>query len=316
MGLAYSLLREVYPPSPHFTAESIPDLSGKVALVTGANAGIGKETARVLLTKNAKVWIACRNVFKGEAALRELKELTGQDAHLLTLDLSNLRSIKQSVEEFLRQESDLHILFNNAGVMQPPIDMVTDDGYDLQFGTNVLGHFYLTKLLLPTLISTARSSPEGTVRVVNTASAGHWVGKLQFETFMDGPKRRADNTFRLYAQSKTGNIIFSAELHRRYHDQGIVSTALHPGIISTELTRYFNSFLQRISFRFKCCFPIWDVSYGALTQLYAGTAPDAARLGGQYLVPWARIGTPRAETQDPQLGKELWAWLEEQVTKL
>jgi len=81
--------------------------------------------------------------------------------------------------------------------------MVTDDGYDLQFGTNVLGHFYLTKLLLPTLISTARSSPEGIVRVVNTASAGHWFGKLQFETFMDGPKRRADHTFRLYGQSKT-----------------------------------------------------------------------------------------------------------------
>jgi len=81
--------------------------------------------------------------------------------------------------------------------------MVTDDGYDLQFGTNVLGPFYLTKLLLPILISTAKSSPEGIVRIVNTASLGHWFGKLQFETFMDGPKRRADHTFRLYAQSKT-----------------------------------------------------------------------------------------------------------------
>ncbi|KAI9570103.1 hypothetical protein HD554DRAFT_2087070 [Boletus coccyginus] len=316
MGLAYSLLREVYPPSPDFTAESIPDLSGKVALITGANAGIGKETARVLLTKNAKVWIACRNVSKGEAALRELEELTGQNAHLLILDLSNLRSIKQSVEEFLRRESRLHILFNNAGVLQPPIDMVTDDGYDLQFGTNVLGHFYLTKLLLPTLVSTARSSPEGNVRVVNTASAAHWFGKLQFETFMDGPKRRADHTFRLYAQSKTGNITFSAELHRRYHDQGIVSTALHPGIIRTELTRHCTSFLQRIIPFVAHAFPVWDVSYGALTQLYAGTAPDAARLGGQYLVPWARIGTPGAETRDPQLGKELWTWLEEQAMRL
>ncbi|KAN0080037.1 hypothetical protein V8E55_009603 [Tylopilus felleus] len=312
MGLAYSFLREVYPPAPHFTVDSVPDLSGKVALITGANTGIGKETARVLLTKNAKVWIACRDVSKGEAALTELKALTGQDAHLLKLDLANLRSIKQSVDEFLRRESQLHILFNNAGVMHPPIDLVTDDGYDLTFGTNVLGHFYLTKLLLPVLISTAKTTPEKIVRVVNTSSQAHWLGKLQFDTFMDGPKRRADDTYRLYSQSKTGNIVFSAELHRMYHDQGIVSTALHPGIIHTELIRYYKNCFSQIVARWL----LFDVTHGALTQLYAGTAPDAAQLGGQYLVPWARVGAPRAYTQDPQLGKELWIWLEEQVTKL
>ncbi|KAF8130335.1 hypothetical protein EV363DRAFT_1432229 [Boletus edulis] len=321
MGLAYSMFRELYPPTPHFTAESVPDLSGKVVLVTGANAGIGKETARVLLIKNAKVWIACRDVSKGEAALRELKELTGKDAHLLKLNLANLRSIKLSVEEFLQRETQLHILFNNAGVFRPPIELVTDDGYDLTFGTNVLGHFYLTKLLLPILMSTAKSSPEGTVRVVNSASQGHLFGNLQFDTFVDGPKRRADHTFRLYAQSKTGNIVFSAELHRGYHDQGIISTALHPGlslprlaipastfiflpgVIDTQIKRHLSGIWQQLS-----TWALWDTSHGALTQLYAGTAPDAAKLGGQYLIPWARV--------DPQLGKELWTWLEEQVTKL
>ncbi|KAF8130198.1 NAD(P)-binding protein [Boletus edulis] len=311
MDSAYSILRDLFTAAPRFTAESVPDLSGKVALVTGANAGIGKETARVLLTKNAKVWIACRDVSKGEAALKELKELTGKDAHLLKLDLANLKSIKQSVEEFLQRETQLHILFNNAGVMRPPIDMVTADGYDLQFGTNVLGHFYLTKLLLPILISTAKSSPEGTVRVVNTASQGYLFGKLQFDTFMDGPKRKADDTVRLYGQSKTGNIIFSAELHKRYHDQGIISTALHPGLVNTDLKRHFNGFLQRVPdllFR--------DVSHGAITQLYAGTALDAATLGGQYLIPWGRIDTPRAHARDPQLNEKLWEWLEEQVAEL
>ncbi|KAF8838824.1 NAD(P)-binding protein [Paxillus ammoniavirescens] len=311
MGLVYSMLTELlFVPTPLFTEDSVPDLSGKVALVTGANAGIGKETARVLLAKNAKVWIACRDVSKGEAALKELKERTGRDAHLLKLNLSNLKSIKDSAQDFLRQESQLHILFNNAGVMNPPAEMITDDGYDLQFGTNVLGHFYFTKLLLPTLISTAKSSPEGTVRVVNTASNGHLFGGLEFDTFKDGPKRRAVNTYTLYGQSKTGNIVFSAELHRRYHDQGIISTSLNPGGIKTELQRHRSASLQRLG-----NMVLWDISYGPLTQLYAGTSPEAAKLGGQYLIPWARIGTPRADTQDPQLGKELWTWLEEQVAE-
>ncbi|KAN0080036.1 hypothetical protein V8E55_009602 [Tylopilus felleus] len=116
MGVAYSFLCEFFPPAPQFTVDSVPDLSGKVVLVTGANAGIGKETARVLLTKNANVWIACRDRSKGEATLRELKQLTGRDAHLLQLDLANLRSIKQSVDDFLQRENQLHILFNNACV--------------------------------------------------------------------------------------------------------------------------------------------------------------------------------------------------------
>ncbi|KIJ06997.1 hypothetical protein PAXINDRAFT_91104 [Paxillus involutus ATCC 200175] len=299
----------LFPPTPLFTENSVPDLSGKVALVTGANSGIGKETARVLLAKNAKVWIACRDVSKGKAALKELKQRTGRDAHLLKLDLSNLKSIKDAAEEFSRQENQLHILFNNAGVMGPPVETITDDGYDLQFGTNVLGHFYLTKLLLPILISTAKSSSEGTVRVVNTSSNAYLLSGLEFDTFKDGPKRRADSTYRLYGQSKTGNIIFSAELHRRYQHQGIISTALNPGIIKSQLGRHHNDLMQRLGNMILA----WDISYGPLTQLYAGTSPEAAKLGGQYLIPWARIGTPRADTQDPQLGKELWTWLEEQV---
>ncbi|KIJ18178.1 hypothetical protein PAXINDRAFT_9260 [Paxillus involutus ATCC 200175] len=310
MGVAHSFLNEIlFPPKPLFTEDSVPDLSGKVALVTGANAGIGKETARVLLAKNAKVWIACRDVSKGEAALKELKERTGRDAHLLKLNLSNLKSIKDSAEEFSRQENQLHILFNNAGVMGPPIEMLTDDGYDLQFGTNVLGHFYLTKLLLPTLISTAKSSSEGTVRVVNTSSNVHWLSGLRFDTFKDGPKRRAINPYRLYGQSKTGNIVFSAELHRRYRDQGIISISLNPGGIKTELQRHRSALAQRLN----SMILLWDISYGPLTQLYAGTSPEAATMSGQYLIPWARIGAPRANTQNPQLGKELWTWLEDQV---
>ncbi|KAI6032762.1 hypothetical protein F5J12DRAFT_796251 [Pisolithus orientalis] len=311
MGQIPSILSELAPPKPKFTAENVPDMTGKVVLVTGANAGIGKETARVLLTKNAKVWIGCRDVGKGEAAIKDLKDRTGREAHLLKLNLANLRSIKESAESLLSKETQLHVLFNNAGVMNPPVEKLTEDGYDLQFGTNVLGHFYLTNLLLPLLLSTARSSPDGTVRVVNTSSNGHWFSGLDFDTFKDSPKRRAKNQVALYGQSKTGNIVFSAELHRRYRDQGIVSTSLNPGGIRTELQRHQGGFVQWIS-----SILLYDVSYGAITQLYAGTSPDAVSLGGEYLIPWARIGKPCADTQDPQLGRELWTYMEEQVANL
>ncbi|KAF9232100.1 hypothetical protein BU15DRAFT_81613 [Melanogaster broomeanus] len=312
MGGVCSIITDhVFPGSPKYSANDIPDMSGKVVLVTGATAGIGKETARVLLTKNAKVWITARSKSKGEATLTELKSNTGRDAHILLMDLANLKSVKAAAEEFLSKETQLNVLFNNAGVMAPPIDQLTDDGYDLQFGTNVLGHFYLTKLVLPVLLSTAKSAPDGIARVVNTSSNGHWFGNLKFDTWRDGPARRKQSKFSLYGQSKTGNIVFSAELKRRYGDQGIVSTSLNPGGIRTELARHVRSFADAILYSM-----LYDVSYGAITQLYAGTVPDGASLNGKYLIPWARIGKPRADTQDSQLGKELWTWLEEQVANV
>ncbi|OAX33476.1 NAD(P)-binding protein [Rhizopogon vinicolor AM-OR11-026] len=310
MGHFWSaIIREsLFPPATQFHASDIPDMSGKVVLVTGANAGIGKETARVLLTKNAKVYIACRDKAKGEAAIRELKDSTGKDAFFLQLNLANLKSVKAAGEEFLSKEPLLHVLFNNAGVMTPPVEMITDDGYDLQFGTNVVGHFYFTKLVMPALLAAAATSSDGTARVVNTSSNGHWFDGLDYNTFRDSPARRKKSSSGLYAQSKTGNIVFSAELARRYGGQGIVSTALNPGGIKTELARHQSSLNQMFLNML-----LHDVSYGALTQLYAGTTAEGAKLNGKYLIPWARIGDPRADTQDPQQGKELWNWLEEQV---
>ncbi|KAG6328050.1 hypothetical protein ID866_11039, partial [Astraeus odoratus] len=141
--------------------DSMPDMTGKVVLITGAHTGSGREIARVLLTRNAKVWITCPDAAKGQENIKDLKELTGHDAHFLQLNLANLRSIKKSAKEFLSKETELHVLFNNANVIRPPVGLLTEDGYDLQFGTNTLGHFYFTKLLLPILISTASSSPDG-----------------------------------------------------------------------------------------------------------------------------------------------------------
>lgn len=309
MGHIWSVyVRETFPPSARFGASDIPDMSGKVVLVTGANAGIGKETARVLLTKNAKVYVACRDKAKGEAVIRDLKESTGKEAFLLQLNLANLQSIKVSGEEFLRREPVLHVLFNNAGVMTPPIEMLTDDGYDLQFGTNVLGHFYFTKCIMPALLAGAAQSSDGIARIVNTASNAHWFGSLDYNTFKDSPARRKKSPMVLYGQSKMGNVLFAAEVARRYGDQGIVSTALNPGGTKTELSRYYDSFSKVIGNML-----FHDVSFGALTQLYAGTTAEGASLNGKYLVPWARIGYTHADGQDPQQASELWNWLEEQV---
>ncbi|KAF9230319.1 hypothetical protein BU15DRAFT_83782 [Melanogaster broomeanus] len=157
---AWSIIDEnIFPGDIKYSINDIPDMAGKVVLVTGSMAGIGKETSRVLLTKNATVWITARDMSK--------------DAHLLLVDLANLKSIKAAAEEFLSKEMQLNVLFNNAGVMLPPMDQLTDDGYDLQFGTNGLGHFYFTKLVLPLLLSTAKSAPDDIARVVNTSSNGH-----------------------------------------------------------------------------------------------------------------------------------------------
>lgn len=313
MGNLLSWVIDAAPPKAAFSVDQIPDLTGKVVIVTGANTGIGKETAKTLLAHGAKVYIAARNQTASEEAIRQLKQETGNEAIFLKLDLGDLKAIKASAEEFLSKETQLHILLNNAGVMVPPIELVTADGYDLQFGTNVLGHYYFTKLLLPILISTAKATPEGKVRVVNLASCAHLFGGLDFNTFKDGPARKKCSRTSLYNQSKFGNVVLALELAKRYGDQGIISTALNPGNINSDLPRHILPLFPNIVKQIIIKVLLYEVSQGALTQLYAATSPEAASLNGKYLVPWARVRPPRQETQDPQLGKALWDWLEEQV---
>ncbi|EGN95277.1 hypothetical protein SERLA73DRAFT_187598 [Serpula lacrymans var. lacrymans S7.3] len=257
---------------------------------------------QTLLSHNAKVYVAARNQPQSEETIRELKDKTGNEAIFLKLD-------QVAAEEFLSKETQLHVLINNAGVMFPPKDLLTADGYDLQFGTNVLGHHYFTKLLLPTLISTAQTSPDGKARVVTVASSAHLFGSLDFATFKDGPVRKKMSPQSLYGQSKYGNIVSALELAKRYGNQGIVSIALNPGNIRSDLQRYVPDFARKIM----NAVLLFDTPQGALTQLYAGTAPEAAGLNGKYLVPWARPGIPRQGTQDPKLGQALWEWLEMQV---
>ncbi|KAI0775581.1 NAD-P-binding protein [Trametes elegans] len=297
------------PPKSKFSVDQIPDLTGRVIIVTGGNVGIGYETIKALLPRNAKVYMASRSRTKAEAAIASLKDETGKEAIFLELDLASLASVKKAAQEFLSKEHELHVLFNNAGLMWPPPELVTADGYDLQFGTNVLGHFYFTELLMPALIAGVQSSPDHHARIITTSSCGAYARSLQWDTFKDGPARRKLSTYALYFQSKLANAVVANQTAKRYADKGIIAISVNPGNIRSELTRYTSSIFRR----FVHAVAFYPTPYGALTQLYAGTMPEALNYNGEFLVPWARPGKCRPEAYDPVVGERLWNWLEEQV---
>ncbi|KAJ7927986.1 hypothetical protein B0H13DRAFT_2229089 [Mycena leptocephala] len=308
MGILFSAVSQSLPPKSKFSVTDIPDLTGQVNTTA---ASVGKETVKALLQHGAKVYIAGRSEEKGKAAIEDLKSQTGKEAELLLLDLADLHSIKRAATEFTEKETQLHVLFNNGyGSLIPPVDQLTTQNFDLQFGTNVLGHFYFTKLLLPTLLETAKTAK--VARVINTSSlASYGVSGIDFNTVKDSPARKKAGPGKLYGQSKLGNVVFSNELYRRYADQGIVSVALNPGNLKTELQRHVGGFVRSIM-----NLTLYPVPYGALTQLWAGTTEEGKTLGGKYLIPWARVGKANPAGEDPAVGKELWTWLEEQVVEI
>ncbi|KAJ7718644.1 NAD(P)-binding protein [Mycena metata] len=304
-----STISQLFPPKSKFSVDDIPNLEGQVMIVTGGSSGVGKETVKGLLQHNAKVYIAARNAKNTREAIEDLKAQTGKEAEFLQLDLADLQSVKRAAAEFSEKETQLNVLFNNGGVMSIPVEHLTAQNYDCQFGTNVLGHFYLTKLLLPTLIKTA--SPGKPARVINLASsAAELFGQgIDYNTLKDGPARKKWSPEKLYFQSKFGNVAFSNELNRRYADQGIMSVALNPGNLKSSLQRHLSGVhLYLVNLL------LYPTPQGALTPLWAGTTEVGATFGGKYLFPWARIG--KNPSKDPTAEKELWTWLEEQVANI
>ncbi|KAH8834978.1 NAD(P)-binding protein [Flagelloscypha sp. PMI_526] len=295
---------------PHFSTDEIPDMTGQVCIVTGGNSGLGHITAKVLLEKNATVYITARSKTRGDAAIDELEKETGQKANLLLMDLGNWDSIKAASDKFRSQESHLHVLFNNAGVMTPPIEDVTESGFDLQFGTNVLGHFYFTKLLLPALLEAGKSSSGATV--IHTSSDAHsWHPKIEYDAMKDTPKRKKIGIMGLYGMSKFANIVFSNELARRYNKDGLRSVSLNPGNLKTNLQRSMNPILKA----FLNTVILVPVERGVLTQTYALSRPKT-ELNGEYLIPCCKVSKPHKNASDAVVGRELWEWMEEQVPAL
>jgi NAD(P)-dependent dehydrogenase (short-subunit alcohol dehydrogenase family) len=289
----------------HWTAENIPDLTGKIAVVTGANSGIGFETARALVRKQAAVILACRNREKGQAADRRIdREFPGAKAELGLLDLSDLASVRRFAGEFARRHDRLDILINNAGIMRPPFGR-TADGFELQFGVNHLGHFALTGLLLGRIVRTPGA------RVVAVSSGGHRFGRIDFFNLN---AEKGYDAGAAYGQSKLANLLFAYELQRRFDHAGVdaVSAAAHPGWTSgTNLAVHWR--MVRLLSRFIGQTP----DMGALPALYVATAPDVR--GGGYYGPdgFLELGGYPAELRssgrsyDPAVAARLWSISEE-----
>ncbi|XP_021034863.1 retinol dehydrogenase 11 isoform X1 [Mus caroli] len=245
-------------------------LPGKVAIVTGANTGIGKETAKDLAQRGARVYLACRDVDKGELAAREIQAATGNSqVFVRKLDLADTKSIRAFAKDFLAEEKHLHLLINNAGVMMCPYSK-TADGFEMHIGVNHLGHFLLTHLLLEKLKESAPS------RIVNLSSLGHHLGRIHFHN-LQGEKFYSASL--AYCHSKLANILFTKELARRLKGSGVTTYSVHPGTVHSELTRHSSimRWLWQLFFIF-----IKTPQEGAQTSLYCALTEGLESLSGSH----------------------------------
>ncbi|KAI8883970.1 NAD(P)-binding protein [Backusella circina FSU 941] len=290
----------------NFSFEQIPDLSGKIAIVTGSNTGIGRVCALEMARKNCTIILACRNSEKTLAVAKEIQEETGnKNIEFIQLDLMSLKSVKAFTDEFKSRYSNLHILINNAGVMMCPFGL-SEDGIETQFATNHVAHFYLTTLLLPEL---ERSAPS---RVVNVSSEGHRIpfGKLDLENISD-PKKY--NRTSQYGKSKTCNILFTRELSKRLEAKGVevYVNANHPGVVRSELTRHLISTSSIFTKVYNTVFTI-TTEDGAVTQLYLATSPEVEekKHKGKYFIPYATLRKSYGVSASEDAPKELWDFTE------
>lgn len=257
-----------------WTCADIPDQSGRTALITGANSGLGLETARALAQRGARVVLACRSLAKAKAACRELAAEGRGELIPLELNLADLASVRRGAEQVAEHCGAIDLLINNAGVMAPPRQL-SAQGFELQFAVNHLGHFALTQQLLPVLRPGAR--------VVHVSSGASYFGRIAFED-LQGEQRY--DAWAAYAQSKLANVMTALELQRRMNGQGsdVLSIAAHPGLARTNLqpssVAARGSRVEALAYRLMD--PLFQTAaMGALPQLYAATAPNAEP-GGFY----------------------------------
>ncbi|CAK7267222.1 short-chain alcohol dehydrogenase [Sporothrix epigloea] len=343
-----SLIAQNFPSTPKFTEKDLPDLADKVYLVTGANAGVGKELSRILYAQNAKVYMACRSESKCQKAIEEIKTAVPTSTGALNfihIDLGDLQSVKPAAEAFLAHEGKLNVLFNNAGVMMPPKEhKTTVQGYDFQLGTNTIAPFLLTQLLTPAL--KAASMPEAPSRVV-------WVSSMATELYsgkngIDMATLTAESKdynppitdpITLYGNSKAGNYLHSVEYARRHRDDGIISVAANPGNLDSDLYRTVGgpeqgktqgaqdigdvSLISRMGMNFFRKYMLHPPVYGAYTELFSGLSPEVTmEKSGSWIGPWGRFFHMRRDIANnakpkseggPGGAEAFWDWTMEQV---
>lgn len=275
--------------------------SSKVAIVTGANTGIGKVTALELGRQGFHTILACRNEAKAEAAIGELRQgAPGATFDFLRLDLNSLAQVQDAAGEFLSRNLPLHLLVNNAGLAGS--QGLTSDGFELTFGVNHLGHFLFTRLLQDHIVASAKNA--GSARIVNVASRAHYRAKP-----IDWAAQRRRTAHRTglpeYAVSKLANVLHASELARRLSGSGVTTYSLHPGVVASDVWREVPGPLRWLAKRFMI-----TNEEGAQTSLYCATSERCADESGLYYDK-STLKTPSAMARDIALGEELWQRSEE-----
>lgn len=302
-------------PAPTFTDANLPSQAGRVFIVTGGYAGVGKELSQMLYAHHGTVYIAGRSKDKADAAIAAIKANTpSSDGRLefLQLDLADLPTIKASAEDFLRREQRLDVLTNNAGVMTPPVGSKTEQGYELQWGTNVMGPWLFTHFLTPLLAKTAASSPAGSVRVTWAASLATMFspkGGVAWDK-NEGPKIHGNPPVD-YAQTKAANAMLALEWTARNAGNGVVSNAWNPGNLTSELQRHQKGIEKMVTKLL-----VYPTIFGGYTELFAGWSEEAGKPenAGKYIGPWGRFVILREDVRSNKEGqKKIWDWCEKET---
>jgi NAD(P)-dependent dehydrogenase (short-subunit alcohol dehydrogenase family) len=270
----------------------ITDLTGKVALVTGANAGIGKPTALGLAQMGAEVVLLCRNKERGEEAQKDIREWSGNEkVHLLVADLASQAAIRKAVREFKQKFPSLRILINNAGIITRE-RILTSDGMETQLAINHLAPFLLTNLLLDTI---KRSAP---ARIINVSAKIHHIAKLDLDNL------QSENVYspvQVYARTNIARNLFTLELSRRLEGTGVTANCLHPGVIRTQLAKDFAPGIPSWMTRRFTMLP----EQGAQTSLYLASSPAVTGVTGKYFNN-KRIRRASRQSRDSDLAEKLW----------
>eukprot|EP00731_Ephydatia_muelleri_P018055 Em0011g95a len=276
-------------------------LDGKTVIVTGANTGIGKETAVDLARRGARVILACRSAEKGEEAVVEVRARSGNDKVVFRrLDLASLESVRQFASSILEEEPTIDILINNAGVMACPYSK-TEDGFEMQFGVNHLAHFLLTNLLLDRL----KEAP--TARIVTVSSTAHRRAKgINFD---DLNSEKSYSPFLAYGQSKLANILFTRSLAKRLAGTSVIANCLHPGVIRTELGRHFFSGIKKMAWFFLMPIALLVMKSpmeGAQTTIYCAVDEAVEGVSGKYFKD-CKVTAPLTKAAvDDDMAERLW----------